>query len=253
MICNFWSVVKAPLFDLVDVGLVLLFVGLFFTLKSRKQKIYQRLHFQPRITSTIRLDAIGSLTVYTGPMFCGKTTHLIDNVTRYADLSISCTPLVINHSADTRDISKVISSHGSSYKGLSHKITAISVDHLRNVDVKSYSVIGIDEAQFFDDLVECVTQWVRMGKHVYVSGLDSDFRGEKFGFIADLLPEADTFVKMQAVCEVCLKSGDTITPASFTSKHSGSSSAQIEVGGHDLYIPACRRHHPFKSRIDFVE
>lgn len=250
MSSEFWSFVNASL-DLVDVVLLLLLIGLFFRLKPRKEATYQALHFQPRLTSTIRLDTAGSLTVYTGPMFCGKTTHLIDNVTRYADLSISCTPLVINHSADTRDVSKVISSHGSSYKGLSHKITAISVNHLKNVNVGPYFVIGIDEAQFFDDLVECVISWVRMGKHVYVSGLDSDFKGEKFGFIADLLPEADTFIKMQAVCEVCLKSGGVITPASFTSKHSGSSSAQIEVGGHDLYIPVCRRHHSFKTRIDF--
>ena len=189
----------------------------------------------------------GALHVFTGPMFCGKTTRLIKEIVLYADLS-GRAPLLINHIRDTRDNKNIVSSHSSQFLGLSSKIKTIAVDCLLSADVSDYDVIGIDEAQFFNDLVAVVRKWVRAGKQVYCSGLDSDFKMQTFGQINQLLPLSDTFTKMQGLCHHCLRDQgsnvrmDTISKASFTGKISRSGKI-IEIGASDLYVAVCRYHH----------
>ena len=192
-----------------------------------------------------------SLTVFTGPMFSGKTTSMLAEITRFSDVSQTRHALVINHSTDTRNLDQIISSHGSMYKGLSSKVDVTSTTLLSSVDVSQYVIIGVDECNFFEDLVPTITQWIREGKHIIASGLDGDFQMKKFGCISDLLPIADNFTKLKAICSVCLKdlvaSGSPVTPfttvpAPFT-KRICSSSSLIEIGGADKYIATCRKHH----------
>ena len=95
----------------------------------------------------------GSLHVFTGAMFSGKTTRLCTEISKYADIS-EYPPLMISHVIDNRDDRSAVSSHSSQFKGLSHKVASIKVARLGNVDVSKYPVIGIDEAQFFPDLYE---------------------------------------------------------------------------------------------------
>ena len=198
-------------------------------------------------------NTVGSLTVYTGPMFCGKTTHLLQDITRYADTTscLESRPLLINSKLDGRDSKHIISSHSSSYRGVSDKIDMISVKHLNQVDVSSYTVIGIDEAQFFPDLFETVDVWVKSGKHVYCAGLDGDRHMKKFGQIADLLNISDKFVKLSSICSLCLdlekSKGKIILPntlhsAPFTGCIVNTTQEQVQVGGANLYRPVCREH-----------
>ena len=99
-------------------------------------------------------------------------------------------------------------------------------------------VILINEGQFFDDLVPFVLDLVNnKGKKVFVCGLDGDYKKRRFGNIIDLIPEADTYRKLQAVCIRC-KDG---TPAPFT--HRLSSSKNQTLIGSSEYIPLCRRCH----------
>jgi thymidine kinase len=190
-----------------------------------------------------------SLTVFFGPMFSGKTTKLLEELTRYIDVTDEkC--LLVNHSFDDRDFSiGDVSSHNSSFKGVSKKIDTLKVGKLNFVDISNYNIIGIDEAQFFEDLEETVKVWISCGKNVVVSGLISDAFMNPFGKIYRLIPSADKVVQVHSICKECLKDyKDILTPdilnsmkAPFTKRICGGEN-QIEVGAADKYIPVCRKH-----------
>lgn len=192
-----------------------------------------------------------SLFVFTGGMFCGKTTKLLQEVGKFSDLSEKNKALIINNSIDIRNQQHIVSSHSSLYKGLNDKIEVISVLLLSNVNVDKYSVIGIDEANFFDDLVPVVQKWLTMKKNIICVGLDGDYKMEKFGHISELLPISDSFIKLTAICSECLSEilnkGENITPfnmtpAPFTVKIKKNDQL-IDIGGNDKYAPVCRKHH----------
>jgi thymidine kinase len=205
----------------------------------------------------------GCLHVFVGPMFSGKTTELMRKISEYADcinslqsdvsgLSSVCKvkPLLINHGSDTRDKTSVISSHSSQFKGISANVVSIYATTLADVDVSKYTVIGIDECQFFKDLLPTILLWVEAGKHVYCAGLDGTFESKPFGQSHLLVSLSDTFVKKNAICHVCIKERtgtvNVITPgmlvsAPFTAK-TGNLDTKIEVGSKDIYLPLCRRH-----------
>ena len=102
-----------------------------------------------------------------------------------------------------------------------------------------YDVVGVDEAQFFDDgIVEVVQELVVRGARVVVAGLDTDFRHEPFGCMPTLLAIAELVDKLQAVCHRC---GGTATrtqrlvdgrPAPFSGE-------TIVVGALDSYEARC--------------
>lgn len=195
-----------------------------------------------------------SLVVFTGGMFCGKTTSMLHEISRYTDISSEHKALVINHSFDNRDVRDVISSHSSTYKGLSDKIDVVSTDNLLNVKIEDYIVIGIDEANLFKNLYSVVKKWLRLNKHIVCSGLDGNYKMEKFGSISDLLHISDKFIKLNAICSICLEdltsNGKTITPfnttpAPFTRKIDTTNHNEIDIGGSDKYIAVCRKHHTF--------
>jgi thymidine kinase len=195
---------------------------------------------------------MGSLTVIFGPMFSGKTTRLIQELTRFVDVtkeSHSTKCLLINHTFDNRNPNIGVSSHGSSFKGVSDLIDITQNQELLNIDYKNYDVIGIDEGQFFNDL-EVVYTWVNQGKNVIVSGLISDSFMKPFGKICTLIPFTDNVIQCHAICSECLNfHGKVITPdslaamkAAFTYRLENSSS-QISIGASDKYIPVCRHHY----------
>lgn len=207
-------------------------------------------YYNPPTTRDECLESYGSLQVYTGPMFCGKTTRLLEEITKYADLSCCGQPLLINHVSDNRDTVNIVSSHGSQFHGVSSKVVVVTTHYLRDIDVSQYFVVGIDECQFYPDLAETVELWVEQGKHVYCAGLDGDWNRKKFkdGKVGDLVHLAETFVKMPAICTKCLEHAPRpIIPsrlghASFTGKMSGCKD-QVEIGGSNIYASLCRRHH----------
>ena len=199
----------------------------------------------------------GSLTVYVGGMMSGKSSRLIQEITRYADASSysgepQSKPLLINNSLDCRSIDTVISSHSSQFKGISSRIDIISTKKLNTVDVSRYDVIGIDEIQFFDDLKETIISWLKLGKHIYCSGLNGDAFQNHFGQVHTLLPICDHFEYLHAICQICMeekrKETSVLTPIDFQgmqasfSKRLTTSTSQVEVGAADKYIAVCRRH-----------
>jgi thymidine kinase len=204
------------------------------------------------MTSTIS-NHRGTLYLKIGPMFSGKTTWLNGELTDLADKRFSV--LKISHIDDQREdvacCDNSGSTHNSSYTELSAKIDRKLVSSLKNVDVKMYHVIGIDEAQFFDDLVETVEYWVEtLGKHVRVSGLDGDCFKRKFGHVLDLIPMCDQVTKISGSCQICLDElersdfhGNIMSIIGPFTKRLTNSISQKEIGGSTTYIPVCRYHH----------
>lgn len=185
------------------------------------------------------LTNIGYLEVIMGPMYCGKTTTLLRNLTVFADMGIPT--LYINHSIDNRS-EENFSTHNPLIKTLGNikSLKASSLEEVPKELIANAQVIGIDEAQFFPDLVEKVLEFVdKYNKHVFVGGLSGDFNRNNFGELYKLLPHADDITKLSSFCQICKNERNVMRVASFTKKliHND---LQIEVGARDLYIPVCR-------------
>jgi thymidine kinase len=187
----------------------------------------------------------GKITLIIGPMFAGKTTEMFRRVKRAIIAGQSS--VVIKHELDTRYVENtkkraLASSHDA------EKMKALSTGELLTLcernDVKDAQLIGIDEGQFYPDLVEFALWAVNKGKDVVISGLDSDFRQQGFKPIVDLIPKADHVMKLHAICIQC---GDE---AAFSRKIDTLSSddTQIDVGGAEKYVATCRTC--FEAEID---
>ena len=175
----------------------------------------------------------GHLELIMGPMFSGKTSKLIEVYNQYQLCDI--TPLVINYYEDTR--------YGHVSELYTHSKNVIScvpmkeLSSLLNKDIlDKYSVILINEGQFFQDLYDVVNKLVNTyHKHVYVAGLDGDFKRQGFKEIMKLIPESDTIHKLTALCMNC-KDG---TKALFTARLT--KEIEQKVIGVENYRPLCRR------------
>lgn len=155
------------------------------------------------------------LHVVTGCMYSGKTSHLIRTA--------SAGGLVLDY--DTSIESGTLTSHTG------ESIRCFTTRDLASVYTTDALSIFINEAQFFDELVPFVQKMMLLGKTVHVYGLDGDFKQERFGYIADLLPMADTYTKLYAVCEGCQGK------ASFSKRLSLNMNQYCPQAS---YIPVCR-------------
>lgn len=178
------------------------------------------------------------LTIYFGPMFAGKTTHLLNDL--YAYECLGKKTFYINSTKDSRSVS--FSCHGSS--SIHPNGNWIKTDSLETVVVDTeYEVIGVDECQFFSDLVPVVKRWLNQGKTIILSGLIGDYKQEIFGHLHELFHLADRIEKITAICRDCLDEGHMINNrASFNAKVSGDPTLVIEIGAEDKYKAVCRRH-----------
>ncbi len=182
--------------------------------------------------------APGRIEVITGPMFSGKSEELIRRLkrARIARQRVAC----YKPDIDLRYHRTAIASHSSQ----THEAcTVASVERLREElypRLSEVDVIGIDEAQFFDDAVIALSvELVHLGKRLVVAGLDTTFAAEPFGPIPALMAIADEVTKLSAVCMVCG------APAIHTQRL-GSSQELVVVGAAGMYEARCRAHfEPF--------
>ena len=176
----------------------------------------------------------GHLEIILGCMRSGKTTELIRKIKRCN--CINKTVLVVSHNSDTRYGKNVVSSHDNV------KIDCLSLRELsglfENDMYKNAEYVFIEEGQFFDDLVEFCSKAVDSDcKNVTVSALDGDFQRKPFKMIADLIPLADDYVKLTALCQIC-KDG---TPGIFSKRICGGT--EQKMVGADEYLSVCRLHY----------
>ena len=183
---------------------------------------------------------VAKLKIIVGPMFSSKSSRLIGELSVYQQIGLKV--MYINHSLDTRNKQSDFSTHNPTlkdYKGnILNSLRVLTLSEIEEGKLKSTDVIGIDEAQFFPDLMKCV-RWVEdFGVTVIVCGLDGDFERKKFGQILDLIPYSDSVTKLHAYCRECcdhkkLRSGV------FTQRTIKNDDT-IVVGGKEIYQPVCR-------------
>ncbi|HKR03723.1 MAG TPA: thymidine kinase [Bacteroidia bacterium] len=170
----------------------------------------------------------GWIEVISGSMFSGKTEELIRRLKR-AKIAKQ-TVEIFKPRVDTRYDEIKIVSHDSNFilstpVPMSSNILLLS----QNVDV-----VGIDEAQFFDDeLPNVCTLLANNGMRVIVAGLDIDYLGNPFGPMPKLLAVADYVTKVHAICMHC---GDL----AHHSHRTVADNSLIVLGEKESYIPLCR-------------
>lgn len=184
---------------------------------------------------------VGSQSVYFGPMGSGKTTRALEQASQFCALGFRTTYVTSKLEEQRADLEKAFYSHNSSGASLPKLVTVVRCETLPH-DFGDAEVVIIDEAQFFSNLVETVKRALRQGKNLQVYGLASDFKGDKFGSIIDLIPFADTVVQMTAKCIRCSQESRTLVPAAFTDRQ-GKGGDVVKVGGLGEYLPVCRKHH----------
>ncbi|XKL67139.1 hypothetical protein PGB90_010559 [Kerria lacca] len=192
----------------------------------------------------------GQIQVIFGPMFSGKTTELIRRLKRYMFAQHRC--LIIKYHKDSRYSAECIATHDG------EKLLATSCSNLYDVInfVEDFNVIGIDEGQFFQDsIVNFSEEMANKGKIVIVAALDATFQRTEFGKILQLVPLAESVVKLNAVCMSCFHD------ASFTKRISNEQEVEI-IGGTDKYMSVCRecyriskpkRNSPYKLQSESVD
>lgn len=175
-----------------------------------------------------RQKRTGSIEVIAGSMFSGKTEELIRRLKRakIAKLKVE----IFKPAIDTRySVAEVVSHDENS-------ILSTPVENSGNIMLLTgdVDVIGIDEAQFFDNgLIEVCTSLANMGTRVIIAGLDMDFKGKPFGPIPGLMAVADHITKVHAICMRC---GDV---AQFSHRLSAADKLVL-LGEKDEYEPLCR-------------
>ena len=175
----------------------------------------------------------GWIEVICGSMFSGKTEELMRRLRRAEIAKMNI--IIFKPMIDSRYSENQIVSHNQ-LKMDSHLVDTISqIPDL----AKETDVIGIDEAQFFDDgLIEISNQLAKANKRVVIAGLDKDYTGKSFGPIHQLMIDAEYVSKVNAICISC---GD---PASFSQRIS-SEKDLVVVGETDKYEARCRKcFHP---------
>ncbi len=179
---------------------------------------------EPNLTGGKR----GWIEVICGSMFSGKTEELIRRLKRakIANLKVE----IFKPGIDVRyDETKVVS-HDS------NAIASTPIDNSQTILLmaEGVDVVGIDEAQFFDDQIVHVCEVLALrGVRVIVAGLDMDYLGKPFGQMPYLLSIADYITKLHAICMKC---GNIANVSYRKTDQEG----QVLIGEKETYEPRCR-------------
>jgi thymidine kinase len=185
----------------------------------------------------------GHVEVICGPMFSGKTEELIRRLRRAQIARQSV--LVVKPKIDDRYDATDVVSHSSL------RIPSVPIEHSSQIEPAMreaggrVAVLGVDEAQFFDEgLVEVVDRIADRGVRVVVAGLDQDYLGRPFGPMPQILCLAEMVTKQLSVCMVCgapaSKSQRVHPDAAKLSRAGPTTTEQVLVGAGDAYEARCR-------------
>jgi thymidine kinase len=180
----------------------------------------------------------GSIEVICGSMFSGKTDELIRRLVR-ATIARQKVQ-VFKPSIDIRyAVEKVTSHAGSDYDAIPVQKAA----EIREGIEPDTTVVGIDEAQFFDpEVIQVAQELATRGIRVLVAGLDTDFRGEPFGPMPILMSMAEDVDKLHAICMVCGNEASR-TQRLVNGKPARFDDPVVIVGASEMYEARCREHH----------
>ena len=175
----------------------------------------------------------GWIEVVCGSMFSGKTEELIRRLKRaqFAHQRVE----IFKPRIDVRYSEEEVVSHDA------NAIRSTPVESPQNILLMAsdVDVVGIDEAQFFDDsIVDVCRQLADGGVRVIVAGLDMDYTGRPFGPMPALMATAEYVTKVHAICVRC---GNL----AHHSHRLTSDEKQVMLGAQDTYEPICR--HCFRE------
>ena len=171
----------------------------------------------------------GWIEVIVGSMFSGKTEELIRrlNRARIAKQKLE----IFKPEIDKRyDETNVVSHHENSIRSIPVQNASQILLYIDGMDV-----VGIDEAQFLDDDLPAVCNYIaNQGIRVIVAGLDMDFQGKPFGPIPALMATAEYVTKVHAICMRC---GDL----AHYSHRTIAGEKLVVLGETESYEPLCRK------------
>ena len=188
----------------------------------------------------------GWIEVICGVMFSGKSEELIRRVRR-AIIAKKKVQVFKSHLDERYAGIYQVSSHDG------RTVEAVPIDTPEQIGRLVHpdtQVVAIDEAQFLDSsIVPLVTSLANRGMRVIIAGTDSDFRGEPFGAMPQLLAIAEVVDKLHAICVIC---GN---PASRNQRLIGGRPARydsptIMVGSTESYEARCRACHSVPRRVE---
>lgn len=172
----------------------------------------------------------GHIELILGPMFSGKSSELGRRMRRYAIADRSC--LMISYAPDDR--------YGGAEKVVTHDQTAFDAYPCRTLTeipkdlINATDCIGIDEGQFFPDVVAFAEKMAQNGKIVIIAALDGTFERKPFNDILMLVPLSEFVTKLRAVCMVCYRD------AAFSARRDLSNKLVEDIGGPEKYLAVCR-------------
>lgn len=182
-------------------------------------------------------NPLGQIQLIIGPMFSGKTTELMRRMKRYQIANHRC--LIVKYAGDSRyDVENNVCTHDM------QAMSAVKCTSLQSVAARKdeFRVIGIDEGQFFPDIVEFAEHMASSGKVVIVAALDGTYQRKGFPSILQLVPLSESVIKLTAVCMKCY------AEASYTKRRGSETEVEV-IGGADKYMAVCRACY-YKKEVD---
>ena len=189
----------------------------------------------------------GVLDIIIGTMFSGKTSYLLGQIAKMAELNYSI--LYVNIEFDNRS-DNCFSTHNPFFdnhvdfikkESIKNNVHMCKSKTLLDIEIGKYDIVIVDEAHFFDELIDFANKALDLKKYIIVAGLQADFKGNKFGKILDLIPISTNITRLHAYCSSCAKNKKC--RIAIFSKRITKSRKINDIGGSDKYIPVCREHY----------
>lgn len=172
------------------------------------------------------------ITLIIGPMYAGKSSDLFTVTRRHVRQDHKC--LFVKYRKDNRYSEDKIYTHDNINLD---EDCLISPKTINIEDILKYSpeVVCIDEGQFFDNLVDVSIELSKRDISVYISALNSDYRGKMFPSIVEIIPHCDTIKFLNAICSRCKEDRGIYSRRKSDEK-------EIElIGGLEMYYVLCRK------------
>ena len=168
---------------------------------------------------------MGDINVFTGPMKCGKTQKMLNELDR--QLIAGKNIKIFKPSIDKRFGDNVIQTRSGK------KVDAININSIGELQNYNADIYFIDEFQFLNGDVDTIEKMATNGKKFFISGLNLTAEKKPFGKMGDLMCMADNVQMMTSICEIC-KNENAIF-----SYFKGNKNCDVYVGDSE-YIPVCR-------------
>ena len=168
---------------------------------------------------------MGDINVFTGPMKCGKTQKILNELDR--QLIAGKDIKVFKPSIDNRFGNNIVKTRSG------NKVEAININSIDELQNYNADIYFIDEFQFLNGEVDTIEKMATNGKKFFISGLNLTAEKKPFGKMGELMCMADNVQMMTSICEIC-KNENAIF-----SYFKGQKTGDVYIGDSE-YIPVCR-------------